>query len=119
MRTHLGSSKRPVRRTGGLWSCFIDTGTTSAAVADLTSSEGVIDMTSESSGQSRISRRNLLGSAALAGGGLAVGSALGGVSPAFAAATKAAGSPYPSHPTWTFTLVNHVTTSEFFVPTRY
>jgi simple sugar transport system substrate-binding protein len=76
-------------------------------------------MTSESSGQSRISRRQLLGSAALAGGGLAVGSALGGVSPAFAAAAAAASNPYPSHPTWTFTLVNHVTTSEFFVPTRY
>ena len=84
----------------------------------MTSSEGVKDMTSETSGQSRISRRQLLGSAALAGGGLAVGSALGGVSPAFAAATKANGA-FPSHPTWTFTLVNHVTTSEFFVPTRY
>ena len=76
-------------------------------------------MTSESFEQSRISRRRLLGSAALAGGGLAVGSTLGGMSPAFASAAKAAAGPFPSHPTWTFTLVNHVTTSEFFVPTRY
>lgn len=76
-------------------------------------------MTSESCGQSRISRRRLLGSAALAGGGLAAGSALGGVSPALAGAPKSTNDPYPSHRTWSFTLVNQLTTSEFFAPTRY
>lgn len=76
-------------------------------------------MSADVTGENRISRRQLIGSAALAGSGLAIGSAFGGVSPAFAAVAKAASDPYPSHPTWTFTLVNHVTTSEFFVPTRY
>jgi simple sugar transport system substrate-binding protein len=75
-------------------------------------------------GPSRVSRRQLLGRMAAAGGGIAAATALaqnlGGVSASAASVlSRAAADPYPSHPSWTFTLVNHVTTSSFFVPTRY
>jgi len=32
---------------------------------------------------------------------------------------SSSGGPYPSHPKYKFTLVNHVTTNSFFTPTRY
>jgi simple sugar transport system substrate-binding protein len=73
--------------------------------------------------RSAFSRREFLGKTVAAGAGFAAATALaeslGGLSPEAAAAADAPFNPYPPHPTWTFTLVNHVTTSEFFVPSRY
>ena len=35
------------------------------------------------------------------------------------AAFGAANGKYPSHPSWKFAFINHVTTNPFFVPTQY
>jgi len=83
-----------------------------------------------------MTRRKAIGTMAAAGGvvaGLAVGGAAGflgsesywrsgyvpsagTVSPAPTGYTYGT---YPSHPTWKFVFINHVTTNPFFVPTQY
>jgi hypothetical protein len=75
-----------------------------------------------------VSRRRFLRNAGVVGLGVpalsmvleACGSAKGGTA---AASTKSFGvqgkDPFASHPTYKFTLVNHVTTNPFFVATRY
>ena len=72
-----------------------------------------------------ISRRQMLRRAALGTSALsipAVLSALGntsGIADAEKVMRTAKANPYPGHPRWRFTFVNHVTTNPFFVPTQY
>jgi simple sugar transport system substrate-binding protein len=60
-----------------------------------------------------IDRGALLRRVAL-GGAAASLPALAGAQAAFGASEK-----YPSHPSWKFAFINHVTTNPFFVPTQY
>jgi simple sugar transport system substrate-binding protein len=72
-----------------------------------------------------ISRRQLLRRAAFGTSALsipAVLSALGSrpdTADAAAALSRLGANPYPGHPRWRFTFVNHVTTNAFFTPTQY
>lgn len=72
-----------------------------------------------------ISRRQMLRRAALGTSALSIPAVLGalGGAPSIADAEKlmraAQANPYPGHPRWRFTFVNHVTTNPFFVPTQY
>src|SRR5947209_4351343 len=71
-----------------------------------------------------LTRRQLIRKAALGTTALSLGgtlAALGdGLPGAHAAQLEAlANGPYPAHPRWKFTFVNHVTTNPFFVPTQY
>ncbi len=67
--------------------------------------------------QMQIGRRKLLGGAALgAAGAVALPSILAACGNT--SSTGANGN-FPSHPTWNFVFVNHVTTNPFFVPTLY
>ncbi|HLJ66072.1 MAG TPA: sugar ABC transporter substrate-binding protein [Chloroflexota bacterium] len=71
------------------------------------------------------SRRELIRRAALGTTALsipAVVSALGqnpGTADAAQSLAPLRANPYPGHPRWRFTFVNHVTTNPFFVPTQY
>jgi simple sugar transport system substrate-binding protein len=80
----------------------------------------------ESAARRGIPRRELFRRAALGTTALsipAILSALGGNMPGVANAEKVLKplgvNPYPPHPRWRFTFVNHVTTNPFFVPTQY
>jgi simple sugar transport system substrate-binding protein len=72
-----------------------------------------------------MSRRELFRKAAIGTTALsipAVVSALGrmpGTAEAAQSLAPLAANPYPGHPRWRFTFVNHVTTNSFFVPTQY
>lgn len=53
-------------------------------------------------------------------GALGIGvPALGALLDACGGSSSSSSGPYPSHPKYKFTLVNHVTTNSFFTPTRY
>jgi len=65
----------------------------------------------------QLNRRTLLGGAAL-GGVSSLLAACGGGTQAATTGTGSEGN-FPSHPSWRFVFINHVTTNSFFVPTQY
>ncbi len=69
----------------------------------------------------RLRRRDLLQAGVLGATGLSLPALLeacGGTSSPSSTTPSGEGS-FPSHPTWNFVFVNHVTTNPFFVPTQY
>lgn len=69
-----------------------------------------------------LTRRQVLGKGALvAGGAVGFSSVLAACGPGASTNTSASasGGKLPSHPSWKFVFVNHVTTNPFFVPTQY
>src|SRR5216684_2563210 len=69
----------------------------------------------------RLRRRDLLQAGVLGATGLSLPALLeacGGTTSPSSTTPSGEGS-FPSHPTWNFVFVNHVTTNPFFVPTQY
>lgn len=66
-----------------------------------------------------ISRRSLLKGGVIGGATIATTALLASCGIKTANASSGSGTDYPSHPTWKFVFVNHVTTNPFFVPTIY
>ncbi|HCI80553.1 MAG TPA: sugar ABC transporter substrate-binding protein, partial [Ktedonobacter sp.] len=67
-------------------------------------------------------RRSLFKTAITATTGTALGATVLAACSSSTTSSNSSGSGegnFPSHPKWTFTFVNHVTTNPFFVPTQY
>jgi simple sugar transport system substrate-binding protein len=67
----------------------------------------------------QLGRRRLLTNAAFGAAGLSAASLLAACGGTTASGSDSGEGKFPSHPQWTFTFVNHVTTNEFFVATQY
>ncbi len=70
----------------------------------------------------RLGRRDLFKGAAMGAAGFSLSSLLeacGGTTTTPTSSSGGGQGNFPSHPTWNFVFVNHVTTNPFFVPTQY
>jgi simple sugar transport system substrate-binding protein len=69
--------------------------------------------------QTQIGRRKLLANTALGATGLSAASLLAACGGSPSTTTGSGEGNFPTHPNWSFTFVNHVTTNEFFQATQY